>query len=73
MNEDIAIEYIQPGKPQQNAYIEQANRTIRYSWGSKRSFETLDEAQGHATQWLWFYSHERLHKANNGKPPLMAA
>ncbi|NHO68406.1 transposase, partial [Aestuariicella hydrocarbonica] len=26
-----------------------------------------------ATKWLWFYNHERPHKANNGKPPLMAA
>ncbi|TQO74240.1 transposase, partial [Vibrio cholerae] len=22
---------------------------------------------------LWFYNHERPHKANGGKPPLMAA
>lgn len=35
----IRIEYIQPGKPQQNAYIERHNRTIRYSWLSKHLFD----------------------------------
>ena len=69
----IRIEYIQPGNPQQNAYIERANRTMRYSWVSKHLFETLGEVQEYATQWLWFYNHERPHKANGGKPPLMAA
>lgn len=70
---DIRIEYIQPGNPQQNAYIERANRTIRYSWLSKHLFETLGEVQDYATEWLWFYNHKRPHKANGGKPPLMAA
>lgn len=69
----IRIEYIQPGNPQQNAYIERHNRTIRYSWLSKCLFETMDEVQEYATEWLWFYNHERPHKANNGRPPLMAA
>ena len=69
----IRIEYIQPGKPQQNAYIERANRTIRYSWLSKNLFDTLEEIQDYATEWLWFYNHERPHKANGGKPPLMVA
>ena len=69
----IRIDYIQPGKPQQNAYIERHNRTIRYSWVSKHLFDTLEEVQDYATQWLWFYNHERPHKANGGKPPLMAA
>lgn len=69
----IRIEYIQPGKPQQNAYIERANRTARYSWVSKYLFDTLEEVQEYATKWLWFYNHERPHKANGGKPPLMAA
>ena len=64
---------IQPGKPQQNAYIERYNRTIHYSWLSKHLFDTLDEVQDYATNWLWHYNHERPHQANKGKPPLMAA
>ena len=72
-NQGIRIEYIQPGNPQQNAYIERANRTMRYSWVSKHLFETLKEVQEYATNWLWFYNHERPHKANGGRPPLMAA
>jgi putative transposase len=70
---EIRIDYIQPGKPQQNAYIERHNRTIRYSWVSKHLFDSLEEVQDYATQWLWFYNYQRPHKANGGKPPLMAA
>ena len=72
-NRGITLAYIQPGKPQQNAYIERANRTIRYSWLSKHLFDSLEEVQDYATKWLWFYNHRRPHKANGGKPPLMAA
>ncbi len=28
----IRIEYIQPGNPQQNAYVERFSRTVRYEW-----------------------------------------
>jgi putative transposase len=31
----IRLEYIQPGNPQQNAYAEPFNRTVRYEWLSQ--------------------------------------
>jgi putative transposase len=70
--QDVRIDYIQPGKPQQNAYIERHNRTVRYSWLSKHIFDTLEDAHEYATQCLWFYNHRRPHKAIRGRPPLMA-
>ncbi|MEH6471116.1 MAG: hypothetical protein V7752_07690 [Halopseudomonas sp.] len=33
------------------------NSGIRYSGVSKLIFETLEEVQGYATQWLCFYNH----------------
>jgi len=37
----IHILYIQPGKPQQNAYIERYNRTVRHEWLDQNIFETI--------------------------------
>ena len=65
----IQLEFIQPGNPQQNAYVERYNRTVRYSWLSQYQFESLEEVQDYATKWLWFYNHERPNKANGGLPP----
>lgn len=55
----IALTYIQPGKPQQNAYVERYNRTVRHEWLGLYLFETIEEAQQIATEWLWTYNHER--------------
>lgn len=67
----IRIEYIEPGKPQQNAYIERYNCTVRYGLLNQHLFTDITEVQDYATKWLWFYNHERPHKANGGKPPSM--
>lgn len=55
----IALQFIQPGKPQQNAYIERYNRTVRYDWLAHYLFETVSEVQDYATKWLWSYNYER--------------
>ncbi len=59
----IRIEYIQPGNPQQNIHVERFNRTFRYEWLAQYLFDTVDEVQDFATQWLWNYNHERPNMA----------
>lgn len=65
----IALQYIQPGKPQQNAFIERFNRTVRYEWLSLTYWADLDEVRDHATQWIWSYNHERPNMALGGITP----
>ena len=55
----IIIQHIQPGKPQQNAYIERYNRTVRHEWLDQHIIENIEEAQDFATQWLWTYNNDR--------------
>ncbi|AAM41385.1 ISxcd1 transposase [Xanthomonas campestris pv. campestris str. ATCC 33913] len=59
----IRIEHIQPGKPQQNAYVERYNRTVRYAWLARTLFDTIEQVQDKATRWLWTYNHEPEHGA----------
>jgi putative transposase len=65
----IRLEYIQPGKPQQNAYIERYNRTVRYDWLGQYLFASIAEVQEFATCWLWTYNHERPNMALGGITP----
>ena len=67
----VRLEHIQPGKPQQNAYIERYNRTVRGEWLSQYIFETIEEAQNQATHWLWTYNNERPNMGIGGITPAM--
>ncbi len=65
----IRIEYIQPGKPQQNAYVERFNRTVRYEWLSQYYWADLEEVRLFATNWMYDYNHNRPNMALGGFTP----
>ena len=67
----ITLTYIQPGKPQQNAYVERYNRTVRHEWLDLYIFETIEEVQNIATEWLWTYNNERPNMGIGGVTPAM--
>jgi putative transposase len=65
----IHLQYIQPGNPQQNAYVERFNRTVRYEWLSQYLWEDIEHVQEFATRWQWQYNHERPNMALGGITP----
>ena len=66
----IGLIYIQPGKPQQNAYVERYNRTVRTEWLGRYHFTSIEEVQNHATRWLWTYNTERPNMGIGGMTPI---
>lgn len=67
---DIELLYTQPGNPQQNAYIERYNRTVRYDWLNQHLWESIQQVQDYATEWMWLYNHERPNMALGGFTPI---
>ena len=67
----ITLSYIQPGNPQQNAYVERYNRTVRHEWLDMNEFHSIEEAQEEATRWLWTYNNERPNMGIGGITPAM--
>ena len=65
----IRLDYVQPGNPQQNAYVERYNRTVRYDWLGHYLFESIAEVQDYGTNWIWTYNHERPNMALGGITP----
>ena len=65
----IALRYIQPGKPDQNAFIERYNRTYRTEVLNAYVFESLDQVREISAEWLQSYNEERPHEALAGVPP----
>ena len=66
----VAMHYIQPGKPDQNAYIERFNRSYRTEVLNAYLFESLTELRALTNAWLRIYNSERPHDSLGRVPPL---
>ena len=54
-----------------DAYIERYNRTVRHEWLDQYIIESIEEAQHHATKWLWTYNNDRPNMGIGGITPAM--
>lgn len=57
----VAIHYIQPDKPNQNAYIERFNRTFREEVFDLNLFVRLEDVREAAWWWMIEYNEESHH------------
>jgi putative transposase len=65
----IEPRYIQPGKPNQNAFVERFNRTYRTEVLDAYLFESLEDVRRVTETWIQEYNEERSHDAIGRVPP----
>ena len=65
----IELRHIQPGKPNQNAFIERFNRSYRTEVLNSWLFGSLDEVREITHRWIRSYNEERPHNALSNLPP----
>ena len=68
----MAIQYIQPGRPNQNAYIERFNRTYREELLNQHLFLSLADVREATHWWMIEYNEERPHDALGDLTPMEA-
>ena len=71
-NAGMAIKYIQPGKPNQNAYIERFNRTYREELLNQHLFLSLADVREATHWWMIEYNEDHPHDALGDLTPMEA-
>ena len=66
----ITIDYIEPGKPNQNAYIERFNRSYRTEVLDVYLFNSLDEVRDITWAWKQEYNEVRGHDSLGKLTPI---
>lgn len=65
----IELVYIQPGKPQQNGFVERFNGSFRREFLNAYLFDNLEQVQDMAWLWRLDYNEERTHESLGNLPP----
>lgn len=65
----ISIQYIQPGKPMQNGFIERFNRTYRQDILDAHLFEEISQVRILTEEWIKDYNQQRPHEGLGGMTP----
>jgi len=65
----VELQFIQPGKPVQNAFVESFNGTMRNECLNEHWFLDLEEAKELIEAWRVDYNTERPHSSLGGKTP----
>ncbi len=65
----VMIDFIQPGKPQQNAFVESFNGKFREQFLNENLFFSIDHAKELTDEWREIYNEFRPHRSLNGKTP----
>lgn len=64
--------YIDPGKPQQNAFIESFNGSLRDELLNEEMFDSLDDARHKLALWRYDYNNVRPHSSFGNQAPAEA-
>jgi putative transposase len=67
----INLLFIQPGKPNQNAFFERFNRSFREEVLNAWLFNAVSEAQAAADEWMVDYNECRPHESLGNVPPVV--
>lgn len=66
----VELEFIKPGKPMQNGFIERFNRSYREAVLNMYIFESLDEVRTETEKWLGIYNQHRPHESLGNLAPM---